>query len=93
MQATYEEMRSQGAVVLGIDFQEDKGTVARVVKDANLTFPVLLDPDGQVGKRYRVDATGHPANYFVDRSATVIDVRIGYTDKAGLMSRLRAALE
>ncbi len=93
LQATYEELKSQGVVVLGVDFQEDRATVARVAKEAGLTFPILLDMDGQVGVRYRVDVTGHPSNFFVDKSGVIIGSRVGYTDKPGLMSKLRPALD
>ena len=40
--------------VLALNFKESAGTAARFAKNAAMTVPVLLDPAGEIAKRYSV---------------------------------------
>jgi peroxiredoxin len=43
-----------------------------------LTFPLLLDPDGEVQALYRV--RGYPTTFFVDEAGVIRHVHVGAMD-------------
>jgi cytochrome c biogenesis protein CcmG, thiol:disulfide interchange protein DsbE len=63
LQATYEQYREQGLVILAIDLEEDASLVRRWVEQGGYTFTFLLDSDGELLKRYNVTAA--PTSYFL----------------------------
>lgn len=75
MQQVYDQYRDRGLVVLGVNLAEGGEHVSAFVDEMGLTFPVVLDRDGSVAGRYRVNAV--PATFFVDRSGVIRDVAIG----------------
>jgi len=62
---------------------DSKGREAVVpfMKKFNLTFPVLLDPEGKIRKRYGL--TGVPESFVIDREGIVVKKVIGPIDWAG----------
>ena len=70
----------------GRDFQllavsEDEGgkdVVQAFVRQLGLSFPVLLDPERQVGDRYEV--WGYPETFVIDRNGYVVERVIGPRD-------------
>jgi len=69
LQSFYADYASRGVMVLGIN-QRESIDLARELRDNHkLTFPVLLDPDGQVGNHYHVDTL--PRTVFLDRSGVI----------------------
>jgi len=72
--------------VLGVNL--DTVGVARVrafVRELGLTFPILLDPELAVGRRYRVRAL--PVSFIVDRGGVIRHREIGYRDWTDRESR------
>ncbi len=65
IQAAYEQYHDQGFTVLAVNLQEDPGAVAAFMRESKLTFPALLDRDGQVSRTYQ--ALSLPSSFFVDR--------------------------
>src|SRR5574341_1832331 len=86
IQAAYQKYRARNFVVLAINIAEDENTVARFVQEFNLTFPVLLDRDGAVSKRYQVRAL--PTTYFIDRAGMIRAIRFGQMDRAYIETQL-----
>lgn len=86
IEAAYQAHRSEGLTVLAINQGEDKETVARFVQEFRLTFPVLLDSDGAVVKRY--DVRGLPASFFIDREGVIYTIRSGELNLAFIESQL-----
>jgi alkyl hydroperoxide reductase subunit AhpC len=86
IEAAYQAHRAEGLTVLAVNQGEDKETVARFAQEFHLTFPILLDSDGQVAKRYAV--RGLPASYFVDREAVIRAIRFGEMSGAMIASQL-----
>ncbi len=74
--ALYSRFQQEGFVVLAIS-DEDAGKVAAFVKEHGVRYPVLLDPDGKVGKLF--GAEGIPKSFVYDHDgrlvATAIDMR------------------
>lgn len=77
MQAMYEEYASQGFTILAVNAtsQDSQSQAADFVAEHNLTFPILLDIDGQVSEQYQVSAL--PSSFFILPDGTIQEVVIG----------------
>jgi peroxiredoxin len=77
LQSTYEQNRERGLVVLGVNItaQDSQAAVIEFVQDFNLTFPILLDTTGTVGRTYLMRA--FPTTFFVDRGGVIRRVIVG----------------
>ncbi|MBW2407363.1 MAG: TlpA family protein disulfide reductase [Deltaproteobacteria bacterium] len=71
----YNEFKSEGFVVIGIDVREGKEIVKKYVDKYKLTFPILLDIHGKVEKSYGVRA--HPEHYLINRRGELIGKTLG----------------
>jgi cytochrome c biogenesis protein CcmG/thiol:disulfide interchange protein DsbE len=77
---------------MAVDVKEDQATVESFVKELNLTFPVALDPDGQVSDlSYQV--RGIPTTIFVDANGVVAARHVGPLDEATIDNYLAPLLE
>ncbi|MFQ5433281.1 MAG: peroxiredoxin family protein [Anaerolineae bacterium] len=67
----YQENKAQGLEVLAVNttFQDSESTAAKFARDFGLTFPILLDRDGSVSRRYQLQAL--PTTYFIDRQGVI----------------------
>jgi cytochrome c biogenesis protein CcmG/thiol:disulfide interchange protein DsbE len=77
MQAMYEEYASQGFTILAVNAtsQDSQADAAAFVSELGLTFPILLDIDGQVGELYQVSAL--PSSFFILPDGNIQEVVIG----------------
>ncbi len=83
---TYGE--SQGLIVLGVNLQEDPGTVAPFVHEHDLSFPILLDADGHVtSDLYHVRPL--PTSFIIDRQGHIRDVWNGQIAREAMLTRLK----
>lgn len=73
----YRQYRDAGFVVLGLNtaYQDSESDAASFVQTLGLSFPILLDRDGVVSKRYQLQAL--PTSYFVGRDGIIRDVILG----------------
>jgi peroxiredoxin len=71
----HREYKARGLQVLAVNFGEPRDRVARWVKDKQVTFPVVVDPDSTVVDAYRITAT--PTVYVLDRDGKVVGVAVG----------------
>lgn len=79
METLYQKMKSTDFVMLAASQDVDgKNTVAPYLQEGGLTFPVLLDVNGEIGKKYGV--TGYPETYIIDRQGNIVYHHIGYND-------------
>jgi peroxiredoxin len=69
IQAAYEQYHDQGFTVVAVNLQEDPSAVATFMREQQLTFPALLDSDGQVSRIYQ--AVSLPSSFFVDRRGMI----------------------
>jgi peroxiredoxin len=72
LEATYRARQADGFVVLGVNFQESPEEIKPFVEALDVTYPILLDTNGQVMKTFR--AAGLPVSLLIDREG-VIQVR------------------
>ncbi len=75
-------------IVLAINNGETIERVQSFVAEFQLTFPVLLDPDGAVASKYAV--LGLPTSFFVDRNGLVRAANIGAMSRAYIEAQITA---
>ena len=76
MEKLYQRFRDRDFQLLAVSQDEDgKRVVEPFVKEMRLSFPVLVDPDHQVGDRYGV--WGYPETFIVDRAGRVAEHVVG----------------
>lgn len=78
LEALHERMAGQGVVVLGINGGESPEKVKAFMATSNLSFPVLMDVEGQVHARYRVRQ--YPVTFIVDPEGRVVERYLGLRD-------------
>lgn len=59
----YREYRDRGFVVIGVSLDRSPDVVRQFVKETDVTFPIVLDPDWHVADRFRV--LGLPGTFVV----------------------------
>lgn len=79
-----------GLAVLGVVFQDDTGAAAAFMEQFGLTYPGLLDPNGQTAIDYGV--RGIPETFVVDRDGTVARVFIGPLEVGSFRAAIEAIL-
>ncbi|HEY1784749.1 MAG TPA: DUF2092 domain-containing protein [Pirellulales bacterium] len=83
------EYRDRGVAFYAIDLKDSRDDVARVLADAGLDIPVLLDHDGSVGELY--DAKIIPQTVLIGKDGTMQVVHVGVVPD--LAARLGEELE
>ena len=79
------ELGPRGLAVVGVNFKESKRQVEAFIQEHKLTFPMLLDSEGQVAERYQVFAL--PVTFVVDRRGMVVGTVLGIRDWVGSDAR------
>lgn len=75
LEEAYKASRDKGFNVIGINVYQDKEEVERFVHELGLTFPILLDREGDVAEAYNV--FGIPVSYLIDSSGIVKEKYLG----------------
>lgn len=71
----HQEFAAQGLAVVGINFREETEIVQRYANDLGLTFPMVLDPQGEIFKLYGV--VGLPTTFLVGRNGRPVALAVG----------------
>lgn len=74
----HDAYRGAGLVLLGVNVDEDPAAAAAVARRQGLRFPVLLDSDKAVVRRW--DLGSMPATVLIDRDGRVRHVHRGWRD-------------
>jgi thiol-disulfide isomerase/thioredoxin len=77
MQKIYEKYSDKDLILLAVNntYQDNLADVIEFVDVNKLTFPILLDVEGEVSNLYQVQAL--PSTYFIDRSGKISEIIIG----------------
>ncbi len=75
LEKVQERFAERGFTVVAVNVEERPEKVTRLVSRLQLTYPVLLDPDGRVADLYRI--TGFPTGFLLDRSGIVEESTVG----------------
>lgn len=65
MERLYREFKNRDFVVVAVNVKDKKKDALAFVKELRLSYPVLLDPEGEVGLLY--GAWGLPTSYLIGR--------------------------
>ncbi len=75
MNAVYDAYHEDGFVLLAVNGREEESLVSKFINEEGFTFPVLLDPQGQVMSIYSVYS--FPTTYIIDRDGVIRYVQTG----------------
>ena len=75
LEKVYKESTDKGFYIVSINVYQDKDLVEDFVQELDLTFPVLLDKEGEVAEVYSV--YGIPISYVIGASGVINDKHIG----------------
>ncbi|MEE8305142.1 MAG: TlpA disulfide reductase family protein [Candidatus Tectomicrobia bacterium] len=71
----HQDFAAQGLTVLGINVREEAGRIHRYAKKLGLTFPLVLDPEGEITASYGV--IGLPTTFLVGRDGRPVALAVG----------------
>lgn len=75
IQEAFQELRDEGFVVLAVSQDADVRRIEPFVRQNSLTFPVIADPQGKIGRSYGV--RGLPSSYFINSDGTLHSRTLG----------------
>lgn len=70
MERLYQEFKGKGLEVVAVNVKDKRPQALAFVKELKLSYPVLMDPEGEVGLLY--GAFGLPVTYLIDRKGIVM---------------------
>ncbi|MDZ7774048.1 MAG: TlpA disulfide reductase family protein [Balneolaceae bacterium] len=76
MAKLYEEHSADGFGIVAISVSEEPQTVKTYLNQNPVPFTILLDEDGSVSQRYRVQAL--PTSFLVDSTGQVLQTGVGF---------------
>jgi peroxiredoxin len=71
----HQEFAAQGLTVLGVNVREEPQRLQRYAREAGLTYPLVLDPAGEIAQAYGV--IGLPTTVLVGRDGRPVALAIG----------------
>ena len=81
MEKLYQRFKEYDFEMLTISVDKDQSLIDPFIKQYNLTFPVLLDPDSEVARK-AYKTTGVPETFIVDKNGVIVHKRLGPWDWA-----------
>jgi len=92
MQIVYEELKSQGLEIIGVDAPPDtEEDVRTFVTRGGFTWVFVMDKTWEVARTYRIGA--FPSTFFLDKDHVVRQVRVGAMNEKELRVRLSKLME
>jgi peroxiredoxin len=71
----YRQLKKEGFLVLAVNVKQSAEVALAFIAQLDVTFPVPLDQDGTLAKRYGVYAI--PTNFLIDREGIIREILIG----------------
>jgi peroxiredoxin len=71
----YRKLNKEGFLVLAVNVKQSPEVALAFTAQLDVTFPVPLDPDGKIAKRYGVYAI--PTNFLIDRQGIIREILVG----------------
>jgi thiol-disulfide isomerase/thioredoxin len=75
LERLHREFAAQGLTIVGVNARESKEAVGRYAQALALTFPLVLDPDGEIYAGYGV--IGLPTTFVVARDGRAVALAVG----------------
>ena len=70
MERLYREFKGKGFEIVAVNVKDKRTDALAFVKSLKLTYPIMMDPQGEVGLLY--GAWGMPATYLIDENGIVL---------------------
>jgi len=77
---------------IAVDVKEDTDTVTSFIESMNLSFPIVLDPNGEISN-VTYEVRGIPTTIFIDANGVVAARHVGPLDEATIGEYLAPLLE
>lgn len=90
LQRAADKYSSSGVAVIGMNLGENAVTVKSFVDQYKVRFPVYLDKEETIRKRYGV--MSYPSTFFIRPDGTVFEKKVGEMDDAYIERTLNALL-
>jgi len=71
----YRKLNKEGFIVLAVNIKQSPQVAEAFTAQLDLTFPVPLDPEGELARRYGVYAI--PTNFLIDRQGIIREILVG----------------
>lgn len=81
----HREFVAQGLSVVGINAREGTAGIRGYAKELGLTFPLVLDPRGEINAAYGV--IGLPTTFLIGRNGQAVALAVGPREWAGTEAR------
>jgi cytochrome c biogenesis protein CcmG, thiol:disulfide interchange protein DsbE len=77
LENVHRQYERDGLVVLGVNmtYQDSASRAVQFLLEEGLTFPVVMDTDGSVGRRYQMRAL--PTTFFIARDGMIHSLEVG----------------
>ena len=85
MEELYQAFKDKGFVVMAVNVKESQKAAAAFSTELKLTYPILLDPKGEVSVLY--GAWALPLTYLIDREGVIVARAFGPRAWAGQEAR------
>lgn len=90
LERLWRQWRTEGVVLLGVDYNDPTSDARRFVERHGLTYPIVRDRSGAVGDRY--DLSGVPETFVVDRRGRLVVHLLGPVDERARADQLRQGI-
>ena len=70
MDRLYHEFKGKGLEIVAVNIKDKRQDAMTFVKTLKLTYPIMMDPEGEVGLLY--GTFGMPTTYLIDRKGMVL---------------------
>ena len=93
MERLYQEFKGKGFEIVAVNVKDKRADALAFVKTLKLTYPVMMDPQGEVGLLY--GAWGMPMTYLIDENGIVLARMWGAADwySPGARNLIRTLVE
>ena len=68
----WQRFKKQNFLLLGIDTKETKERVASFIKKMEVTYPIVLDPDGKIFSKFTLEGAGVTRNIVIDKNGKIV---------------------
>ena len=92
LEQLHRDFRPQGLTVLGINYNEGAQIIQQYAKELDLTFPLLMDPNGEITRSYGI--VGLPTTFLIGRDGRPVALAVGVREWSSATGRaiIRALL-
>ena len=91
LQTFHEMHHPQGIDLLAVSTDESPAPVRSMARKMGITFPILMDPQGEVSRAYK--ASSIPVTYLISPEGTLIGIARGARDWSKMQGLVDALLE